>query len=154
MEVEGLPNFEKLLCEFPKVLKLLMSSCQRQLVERRQRSEPAKPAPVPVLPTFSCDECEAVYNKFQVLRSHQMRAHQRRWEARRYVLDWICPVCKADFPSFSIWRERSGAFLAWKSGALEPYSDDTVAAADQQDCAHRRQCKREGRSHLAGALPC
>ena len=31
-----------------------------------------------------------------------------------------------------------------------PFSDDAVAAADRQDCAHRRQCKREGRSHLAG----
>ena len=110
VEVEGLPDFEKLWCEFPKVLKLLVSSCQRQLVERRQRSEPAQPAPVPVLPTFSCDECEAVHNKLGALRSHQMRAHQRWREARRYVLDWICPVCKADFRSFSIWRERSGSF--------------------------------------------
>ena len=31
-----------------------------------------------------------------------------------------------------------------------PFSDDAVAAADRQDCAHKRQCKREGRSHLAG----
>ena len=120
-----------------KAWKLLVSSCQQKLVERRQ----PQPAPVPVLPTFSCDECEAVYNKLRALRSHQMRAHQRRREARRYVLDSIC----------CIWRwERSGAFWHGKTGALEPFSDDAVAAADQQDCAHRRQCKREGRSHLAG----
>ena len=132
-----------------------MSSCQRKLVERRQRSELAQPAPVPFLPTFGCDECEAVYNKLQALRSHQLRARQRRREARRYVLDSICPVCKADF----LWRWRviqhlevgtKRCVLAWKCGPVEPFSDDSVAAADQLDCAHRRQCKRERRSHLAG----
>ena len=41
--------------------------------------------------------------------------------------------------------------LAWKSGVLVPFSDDAVAAADQQDCVHRRQCKREGRSPSGGA---
>ena len=71
VEVEGLPDFEKLWCEFPKAWKLLVSSCQRKLVQRRQRSEPAQPAPVPVLPSFSCDECDAVYNKLRALRSHQ-----------------------------------------------------------------------------------
>ena len=65
VEVEGLPDFEKLWFEFPKAWKLLVSSCQRKLVERRQRSEPAQPAPVPVLPTFSCDECEAGYDKLR-----------------------------------------------------------------------------------------
>ena len=62
MEMEGLPDFEKLWFEFPKARKLPVSSCQRKLVERRQWSEPAQPAPVSVLPTFSCNECEAVYN--------------------------------------------------------------------------------------------
>ena len=66
----------------------------------------------------------------------------------------IC-FCKADFGSTPrvLQHLEVGAkrcVLAWKSGALEPFSDDAVAAADQQDCAHRRQCKREGRSHLAG----
>ena len=51
---------------------------------------------------------------------------------------------------FSMRCDRSGAFWHGKSVALEPFSDDAVAAADQQDCAHRRQCKREGRSHLVG----
>ena len=111
VEVEGLSIFEKLECEFPKAWKLLVSSCKERLVESRQQSEPAQPAPVPILPTFSCDECEAVYNKLRALRSRQMRAHQRRREARRYVLDSICSVCKADFRSSPIWRwERSGAF--------------------------------------------
>ena len=41
VEVEGLPDFEKLWCEFPKAWKLVVSSCQRKLVESRQRSEPA-----------------------------------------------------------------------------------------------------------------
>ena len=76
VELEGLFDFERLWFEFPKAWKLLVSSCQRKLVERRQRSEPAQPAPVPVLPTFSCDECEAVYDKLRALRSHQMRALQ------------------------------------------------------------------------------
>ena len=63
-----------------------------------------------------------------------------------------CPVCKADFRSrprvvqhLEVGAQR--CVLAWKSGAFEPFSDDAVAAADQQDCAHS---KREGRSHLAG----
>ena len=128
VEVECLPDFEKQWCEFPKPWKLLVSSCQRKLLERRQRSEPAQAAPVPVLPTFSCD---AVFNKLGALRSHQTRAHQRRREARRHVLDSNCPVCMADFQS----RSRA---------TQHPFSDDAVAAAGQQDCAHRRQCKREG----------
>ena len=140
VEVEGLPDFEKMWFEFPKAWKLLVSSCQRKLVERRQRSEPAQPAPVPVLPTFSCDECEAGYDKLRALRSHQMRGHQRRWEARRYDLDSICAACRADFRSRPrvIQRLEVGAercVLAWKYGALEPFSDDAVAGADQLDCA-------------------
>ena len=128
VEVEGLSDFEKLWCEFPKVWKLLVSSCQRKLVERRQRSEPAQDALVPVLPTFSCDECDAVYNKLRALRSHQMRAHQRRREARRCVLDSVCPVCKADFRSrprviqhLDVGAKR--CVLASKCGALEPFSE-------------------------------
>ena len=53
-----------------------------------------RPAPVSVVRTFSCDECDAVYDKLRALRSHQMRAHQRRWEARRYVLDSISPSAR------------------------------------------------------------
>ena len=155
VEVEGLSDFEKLWWEFPKAWKRLVSSCQRKLVERRQRSEPAQDALVPVLPTFSCGECDAVYKKLWALRSHQMRGHQRRREARRCVLGSDCPVCKADFRSRPrvIQHLEVGAkrcVLASKCGVLEPLSDDAVAAADQQDCAHRRQCKRKGRSHLAG----
>ena len=155
VEVEGLSDFEKLWCDFPQAWKLLVSSCQRKLVERRQRSEPPRFAPVPILPTFGCDECDAVYFKLRALRSHQMKAHQRRREARRYVLDSVWPVCKADFRSRPrvIQHLEVGAkrcVLAFKSGTLVPFSDDAVAAADRQDCAHRRQCKREGRSHLAG----
>ena len=41
VEVEGLLAFEKLWFEFLEAWKLLVSSCQRKLVERRQRSEPA-----------------------------------------------------------------------------------------------------------------
>ena len=59
---------------------------------------PSQPDPVPVLPAFSCDLCDAVYGKLRALRSHQKRAHQRRREARSYVLDSICPVWKTDFP--------------------------------------------------------
>ena len=44
VEVEGLPDFEKLWCEFPKAWKQLVSSYQRKFVERRQRSEPAQAA--------------------------------------------------------------------------------------------------------------
>ena len=106
VEVEGLPDFEQLWCDFPKAWKLPVSSCQRKLVERRQRSESPLFAPVP---TFRCDECDAVYNKLRALRSHQMRAHQRRRETRRYVLDSVCS--SRDRGSFNIWRwERSGAF--------------------------------------------
>ena len=70
VEVECLSDFDKLWCEFPKAGKLLVSSCQRKLVECRQRSEPAQAALVPVLPTFACDECDAVYFKLQALWSH------------------------------------------------------------------------------------
>ena len=42
VEVGGLSDFEQLWCDFPKAWKLLVSSCQRKLVERRQRSEPAR----------------------------------------------------------------------------------------------------------------
>ena len=100
VEVEGLSDYEKLWCEFPKAWKLLVSSCQRKLVER-----PAQAALVPVLQTFGCDECDAVYFKLRALRSHQMTAHQRRREARRYGLDSVCPVYKADFRS----RPRSAS---------------------------------------------
>ena len=111
-------------------------------VERRQRSEPAQPALVPVLPTFGSDKCDAVYFKLRAFRSHQMRAHQRRREARRYVLDSVCAVCKADFrsrPRVTQHLEVGAKWcvLAWKSGALVPFSDDAVTAADQQDCAQR-----------------
>ena len=155
VEVEGLSDFEKLWCDFPQAWELLVSSCQRNLVERRQRSEPPLFALVPILPTFSCDECDAIYFTLRALRSHQMKAHQRRREARRYVLGSVCPVCKADFGSRPrvIQHLEVGAkrcVLAWKSGTLVPSSDDAVAAADRLDCEHRRQCKREGRSHLAG----
>ena len=111
VEVEGLSDFEKLWCEFPKAWKLLVSSCQRKLMERRQRSEPARAALVPVLPTFGRDECDAVYFKLRALQSHRMRAHQRRRE-----LDSVCPVCKADFWSrprviqhlgMEIWNARA-----------------------------------------------
>ena len=73
VEVEGLSDFEKLWCDFPQAWKLLVSSCQRKLVERRQRSEPPRFAPVPILPTFGCDECDAVYLTLRALRSHQVR---------------------------------------------------------------------------------
>ena len=104
--VGGLPDFEKLRFEFPfpKAWKLLVSWCQRKLVERRRQSEPAQPAPVPGLQTFSCDECEAVCNKLQALRSHHTRAHQRR----REVPDSICSVCKADFRSRPKGHSASG----------------------------------------------
>ena len=46
VEVEGLSDFQKLWFEFQKAWKLLASSCQRKLVERRQRSETA-PVPIP-----------------------------------------------------------------------------------------------------------
>ena len=52
VEVEGLSDFEKLWCDFPQAWKLLVSSCQRKLVERRQRSEPPLFAPVPILPNI------------------------------------------------------------------------------------------------------
>ena len=140
---------------FPQAWKLLVSSCQRKLVERRQRSEPPLFASVPILPTFSCDECDAVYFTLRALRSHQMKAHQRRREARRHVLGSVCPVCKADFRSRPrvVQHLEVGAkrcVLAWKSSTLVPFSDDAVAAADRLDCDHRRRCKREGRNHLAG----
>ena len=154
VEVESLSDFEKLWCDFPQAWKLLVSSCHRKLVERRQRSEPPLFVPVPILPTFSCDECDAVYFTLRALRSHQMKAHQRRREARRYVLGSVCPVCKADFRSRPrvIQHLEVGAkrcVLAWKLGTLVPFSDEAVAAADRLDCEHRRRCKREGRSHLA-----
>ena len=57
LEVESLSDFEKLWCDFPQAWKLLVSSCQRKLVEPRQRSEPPLFAPFHILPTFSCDEC-------------------------------------------------------------------------------------------------
>ena len=155
VEVEGLPDFEKLWCEFSKAWKLLVSVVPAEArgtssavgtcaaCSRSRSSDP----------TFGCDECEAVHKKLRALRSHQMRAHQRRREARRYVLDSIS-VCKADFRSRPrvIQHLEVGAkrcVLAWKSGALEPFPDDGVAAADQQVSADRGQCKREGRSHLA-----
>ena len=153
-EVDGLPDFERLWFEYLKAWKQLLSSCQRKLVERRLRSGPSQPAPVHVLPTFSCDQCDVVYGKLRALRTDQMGAHQRRREARGCVLASVCPVCMADFWS----RPRGIQHLevgarrcapAWKHG-LEPYSDDAVAAADQLDCEHLRRCKREGRSHLAG----
>ena len=129
---------------------------RRKLVERRLRTRPSQPAPVPFLPTFSCDQCEAVHGKLQALRSHRMRAHQRRREARRYVLDSVCPVCKAEFQPrprviqhLEVGARRCAP--AWKHGGLEPYPEDAIAAADQLDCEHKRLCKREGRSHLPGS---
>ena len=85
VEVGGLSDFEKLWCNFPQAWKLLVSSCQRKLVERRQRSEPPPFAPVPSLPEFGCDDCDAGYFTLRALRSHQMKAHQRQRKARRYV---------------------------------------------------------------------
>ena len=73
VEVEGLSDFEKLWCDFPKAWKLLVSSCQRKLVSwdvvsgRSLRGA----ALVPDLPTFGCDECDAVYFKLRAFRSHQ-----------------------------------------------------------------------------------
>ena len=61
VEVESLSDFEKLWCDFPQAWKLLVSSCQRKLVERRQWSEPPLFAPVHILPTFSCGGCDAVF---------------------------------------------------------------------------------------------
>ena len=148
LEEESLSDFEKLWCDFPQAWKLLVSSCQRKLVEPRQRSELPLFAPFHILPTFSCDECDAVYFTLQALRSHQMKADHRRREARRYVLASVCPVCKADFR----WRPRviqhlevgaKRCVLAWKSGTLVPFSEEAVAAADRLDCEHRRRCKRE-----------
>ena len=80
-------DFERFWFENPKAWKQLVSRCQ----ETSQ--------PVPVLSTFTCDQCDAVCGKLRALRSHQMRAHQRRREARRYLLDSVCSVCKADFRS-------------------------------------------------------
>ena len=48
--------------------------------------------------TFGCDECDAVYFKLQALRSHQIRADQRRPETRRCVLVSVCPVLQGGFP--------------------------------------------------------
>ena len=139
VEVEGLPDFEKLWFEFPKAWKLLVSSCQRKLVERRQRSEPVQPAPFPVLPTFGCDECEAVYDKLRAIRSHQMTAHQRRREARRHVLDSICPVCKAGVRSRPSHSAGGGSEAVrfgvevWSAGAVfRVRSQATVQAGETQ----------------------
>ena len=112
VEVESLSDFEKLWCDFPQAWKLLVSSCQRKLVERRQQSEPPLLAPVPILPTFSCDECDAVYFTLRALRSHQMKAHQRRREARRYgCVPFARQIFGRDRGSFNTLRwERNDAF--------------------------------------------
>ena len=107
VEVEGLSVFEKLWCEFPKSCGwcLRASGSSWNVVSGRSLRRMLS---FPVLPTFSCDECDAVYKKLWALRSHQMRAHQRRREARLCVLG---SDCGRDRGSFSIWRwERSGAF--------------------------------------------
>ena len=147
-EEDGLPDLTKLWFEYPKAWKQSVSSCQRKLVEGPLRSGPSQPAPDPVLPIFTCDQCGAVYGKLWALRWHQMRAHQRRREARRFVLDSVCPVCKADFrlrprviQHLEVGARRCAP--AWRYGGLEPYPDHAVATADQLDCEHRRRCKRE-----------
>ena len=107
VEVEGLSDFEKLRCDFPQAWKLLVSSCQRKLVERRQRSEPPLFAPVPILPTFGCDECDAENFTRRALRSHQMKAHQRR---RKHV-PFARQIFGRDRGSFNILRwERNDVF--------------------------------------------
>ena len=98
----------------PKAWKLLVSSCQRKLVERRQRWEPARAALVPVLPTFGCDECDAVHFKLWALRSHQMRAHQRRREARRCV------------PRFGLSRLQGGFLVETKGHSASGGGSETV----------------------------
>ena len=143
-EVEGLPDFERLWFEHPKAWKQLclrasQNSWNADCV-RNPRSH--------VLPTFGYDQCDAVYGKVRALRSRQMRAHQRRREARRHVLDSICLTCMADFRSRP--RVIQHLEVGAKRCALEPHSGDAVAAADQVDCEHRRRCKLEGRSHLSG----
>ena len=152
-EVEGLPDLERLWLEHPKAWKQLVSSCQRKLVERHLRSEPSQPAPVPFLPTFSWDQCDDVHGKLRALRSHQVSAHQRRREAPlrpRFNL----PRMQGGFPVEAEGNSASGGakrcVLARKYSALEQYSDDAVAAADQLDCEHRRRCMLVGRSHLTG----
>ena len=85
----------------------------------------SQPASGPVQPTFSCDQCDAVCGKLRALRSHQIRAHQRRRKVR-------CPVCKADFRSRPrviqhLEVEARRCAPAWKHGGLDTYSDDAVA---------------------------
>ena len=152
VEVEGLSDFEKLWCDFPKAWKPLVSSCQRKLVERRQRSVPARAALVPVPPTFGCDECDAVYFKLQTLRSHQMRAHQRRREARRYVLDSVCPVCSGAFWHGNL--ERSCRFRMTRWQPPTSRTARTVHASGKDEVIWQsRQCsevEQKANEHVFG----
>ena len=134
-------------------------------MECRSHTEPSQPVPVHVLPTFSCDQRDAVYGKLRALRLHQVRAHQRRREARLYVLDSVCPSCKADLRSrprviqhLEVGAMRSA--LAWRFGVLQPYPEDAVAAGDKLQAGKTPSFGRTAhdeerrRWRLSTMLPC
>ena len=106
-DVKGLRDLVRLLFEHPKAWKQLVPTCQRKLVERRSRSGPSQPFPIPVLPTLGCDQCDAVYGKLRALRSHHMRAQSA------YRMEVRARRCAQ----------------AWSYGGLEPFQEDAMTAA-------------------------
>ena len=155
VEVEGLPDFEKLWFVVPEGLEVAgvfvppeargtssavgtCTACSRSrssdLQLRRVRGC-LRQAPGP---SVTPDESASATAGSTPLRP--------RFDLPR--LQGGFPVETEGHSALEVGAER--CVLAWKYGALEPFLDDAVAGADQLDCAHRRQCKREGRSHLAG----
>jgi hypothetical protein len=105
-----------------------------------------------------CAECGAEFRSRRGLRTHQIHAHGRRREVRRYCLGSVCPTCFGDWHTRlrCLHHMQYGAAAcrqAWQTGRLPTFSDEEVAAADAGDRVLRRDCTALGTSELAGPPP-
>ena len=82
-EVDGLPHFERFVVPVPEGLETAAVFVPAETGGTPPAFGALAASSSLCLPTFSCDQCDAVFGKLGVLRSHKMRAHQRRREARR-----------------------------------------------------------------------
>ena len=98
---------------------------------------------------MACPVCPRVLGSRKALEMHCRRAHGRRCPAKFFVLDSVCPVCRADFVTRPraighLMRGALGCALQWRLGALPACSIEQVQAADEADKKAKREARRKG----------
>ena len=103
----------------------------------------------PIEEPIACLVCPRVLSSRKALEMHCGRAHGRRCPARFFVLNSVCPVCRADLVATPraighLMRGALGCVLQWRLGALPAFSVKQVPEADEADRLARREARRLG----------